>query len=111
MAHDVRPAEQSLGVRNCKDCHATDSPLFFGKTEVDSTNARALICGPPIMYKFVVRDLLKLNFARDEILLSLERRMKCGVGKCAHCQVGHKLTCVDGPVFTYFEAERLMESI
>ncbi|MHA1928718.1 MAG: FAD/NAD(P)-binding protein [Candidatus Thorarchaeota archaeon] len=84
---------------------------LFGKTLVDSTNARALICGPPIMYKFVVRDLLKLNFARDEILLSLERRMKCGVGKCAHCQVGHKLTCVDGPVFTYFEAERLMESI
>ncbi len=84
---------------------------LFGKTVVDSSNAVALICGPPIMYKFVVRDLLKLKFLRDDILLSLERRMKCGIGKCAHCQVGHKLTCVDGPVFTYFEAERLMESI
>jgi NAD(P)H-flavin reductase len=84
---------------------------LFDKVDVDSSNTVALICGPPVMYKFVVADLLKLGFGRDEILLSLERRMKCGIGKCAHCQVGHKLTCMDGPVFTYFEAERLVESI
>ena len=84
---------------------------LFKKCLVDSKESMALICGPPVMYKFVVRDLLNLGFARDEIFLSLERRMKCGIGKCAHCQVGHKLTCMDGPVFTYFEAERLQESI
>ncbi len=84
---------------------------LFSKCLVDSTNTVAVVCGPPIMYKFVVQDLLKLGFAKDDIFLSLERRMKCGIGKCAHCQVGHKLTCVDGPVFTYFEAERLIESI
>jgi len=84
---------------------------LFSKCAVDSTNTMALICGPPVMYKFVVRDLLNLGFHRDEIYLSLERKMKCGIGKCAHCQVGHKLACIDGPVFTYFEAERLQESI
>ncbi|MFW9921258.1 MAG: FAD/NAD(P)-binding protein [Candidatus Thorarchaeota archaeon] len=99
------------------ECHSTWQgnvgvvTTLFSKCAVDSTDTMSLICGPPVMYKFVVRDLLKLGFARDEILLSLERRMKCGIGKCAHCQVGHKLTCVDGPVFTYFEAERLVESI
>ncbi|MHA2424962.1 MAG: FAD/NAD(P)-binding protein [Candidatus Thorarchaeota archaeon] len=84
---------------------------LFNKCEVDSTNSTALICGPPVVYKFVTRDLLKLGFYRCEIYLSLERKMKCGIGKCAHCQVGHKLACIDGPVFTYFEAERLQESI
>ncbi|MHA1907432.1 MAG: FAD/NAD(P)-binding protein [Candidatus Thorarchaeota archaeon] len=84
---------------------------LFNKCDVDSTNSTALICGPPVVYKFVTRDLLKLGFYRSEIYLSLERKMKCGIGKCAHCQVGHKLACIDGPVFTYFEAERLQESI
>ncbi len=99
------------------ECHTTWQEnvgvvtTLFDKCAVDSTNTVALICGPPVMYKFVVADLLKLGFARDEIFLSLERRMKCGIGKCAHCQVGHKLTCIDGPVFTYFEAQRLVESI
>lgn len=99
------------------ECHETWQgnvgvvTTLFSKCQVDSTDTMALICGPPIMYKFVVRDLLKLGFHRNEIYLSLERKMKCGIGKCAHCQVGHKLACIDGPVFTYFEAERLQESI
>lgn len=84
---------------------------LFSICPIDSSDTIALVCGPPIVYKFVVRDLLKLGFHRDEIYLSLERKMKCGIGKCAHCQVGHKLACIDGPVFTYFEAERLQESI
>jgi sulfhydrogenase subunit gamma (sulfur reductase) len=84
---------------------------LFDKYEVDSENTVALICGPPVMYRFVVKELLDLDFRRDEIYMSLERRMKCGVGKCAHCQVGHKLVCKDGPVFTYFEVQRLQGAI
>lgn len=83
---------------------------LFKKREIDP-NTVALVCGPPVMYKFVVDELLKIGIGRDEILVSLERRMKCGVGKCAHCQIGHKLTCMDGPVFSIFEVEQLQEAI
>jgi sulfite reductase subunit B len=83
---------------------------LFNKREIDP-NTVALVCGPPVMYKFVVDELLKIGIGRDEILVSLERRMKCGVGKCAHCQIGHKLTCMDGPVFSIFEVEQLQEAI
>ncbi len=83
---------------------------LFQKRDIDPDTV-ALVCGPPVMYKFVVKELLKIGIGRDEILVSLERRMKCGVGKCAHCQIGHKLTCMDGPVFSIFEVEQLQEAI
>ena len=84
---------------------------LFGLCEVDKTNTVALICGPPIMYKFVVQELLALDFDKNDILMTLERKMKCGVGKCAHCQIGDKLTCMDGPIFSLAETERLWEAI
>ncbi len=71
----------------------------------------AAICGPPVVYKFVVEKLLELNFSKGRILMSLERLMKCGVGKCLHCSIGHKYTCLDGPIFTYWDAINLRESI
>jgi sulfhydrogenase subunit gamma (sulfur reductase) len=56
------------------------------------------------MYKFVVAELLKLNIPKHQILISLERRMKCGVGKCGHCIIGGYIyTCVEGPVFSYWD--------
>ncbi|RLF11109.1 MAG: cytochrome-c3 hydrogenase subunit gamma [Thermoprotei archaeon] len=65
----------------------------------------AVICGPPIMYRFVLKELVKRNFKPDRIYMTLERRMKCGIGKCGHCVVGGatsiKYVCKDGPVFTY----------
>jgi NAD(P)H-flavin reductase len=69
------------------------------------------VVGPPIVYKFVLAELLKLNFHKDRILMSLERRMKCGVGKCGHCSVGYKYTCIHGPVFTYWDAINLPEIV
>lgn len=66
-----------------------------------------VVCGPPIMYRFVLKELAKRNIPPDRIYLTLERRMKCGVGKCGHCIVGGatsiKYICKDGPVFTYFD--------
>lgn len=59
----------------------------------------ALICGPPIMYKFVIVELKKSGVPETAIYVSLERRMKCGVGKCGHCQIEHLYACRDGPVF------------
>lgn len=62
--------------------------------------AFAVVCGPPVMIKFVVRDLKSMNFPDDRIILSMERLMKCGIGKCGHCNIGEKYVCIDGPVFT-----------
>ena len=69
------------------------------------------VCGPPVVYQFVLERLLKLGFSKDRILMSLERRMKCGVGKCGHCSVGYKYTCLHGPIFTYWDAINLPEMI
>ncbi len=60
----------------------------------------AIICGPPIMIKFTQPVLEKLDYAHDHIIMSLENRMKCGVGICGHCNIGRHFVCKDGPVFT-----------
>lgn len=70
-----------------------------------------IVCGPPVMYKYVVVELEKKNFKEDKIFLSLERRMECGVGKCNHCHIGDKLACVDGPVFSLWDVRNLKEAI
>lgn len=82
--------------------------LFELLGEVSPENTYAIICGPPIMYKFVVRELDKRNFDPRRVYMTLERRMKCGIGKCGHCIVGSgnsiKYVCKDGPVFSYWDA-------
>lgn len=85
--------------------------LFDKVKNLDPDNTYAAICGPPVVYKFVIDELLKLNFSKGRILMSLERMMKCGIGKCLHCSIGHKYTCIDGPIFTYWDAINLRESI
>jgi len=84
---------------------------LFGKTTVSPANAIAIVCGPPIMFRFVIRDLLKIGFPEEAIILTLERHMKCGVGKCGHCNIGPKYVCLDGPVFTYQEIKGLPEAL
>ncbi len=66
-------------------------------------NAIAVVCGPPMMMKFTLPVLRDLGFSDDNILLSLEKRMKCGIGKCGRCNVGSKYVCSDGPVFSQAE--------
>ena len=74
-----------------------------------SGNAIALVCGPPVMVKFTIPVLRKLGFSSENILLSLEMRMKCGIGKCGRCNIGSKYVCVDGPVFTHRQLEDLTD--
>jgi len=69
--------------------------------DVDIANAVAIVCGPPIMMKFVTLKLLEFGFAAKDIYLSMEKNMSCGVGKCGHCMIGKYYVCKDGPVFTY----------
>ena len=70
-------------------------------------NAVALICGPPIMIRFTLPVFFELNFSKENIITSLEARMKCGIGKCGRCNVGSKYICKDGPVFTFDELSKL----
>jgi NAD(P)H-flavin reductase len=79
------------------------------KVELDVPNTVAFVCGPPIMIRFVVRDLMAMNFAEDAIITTLERHMRCGIGKCNHCMMGDKYVCLDGPVFTYSQMREMME--
>lgn len=79
--------------------------------ELDLDNTIAAVVGPPVMYKFVVLALKGKRFPEKNIYMSLERRMKCGVGKCGHCQINNLYVCQDGPVFNYLEIKGLEEAI
>jgi sulfhydrogenase subunit gamma (sulfur reductase) len=74
-------------------------------------STKVIICGPPVMYQFVIKELKKSNIPEDQVYVDLERRMKCGIGKCGHCQINNKYVCVDGPVFKFSEIMHLEEAI
>ncbi|MBU2703852.1 NAD(P)H-flavin reductase [Sporomusaceae bacterium BoRhaA] len=71
------------------------------------TSKVALLCGPPIMIKFVLQGLEELGFKKDQVYTTLELKMKCGVGKCGRCNIGNKYVCKDGPVFRCDELQEL----
>jgi sulfhydrogenase subunit gamma (sulfur reductase) len=73
-------------------------------------DAVTITCGPPIMIKFVMLTLKKLGFTAEQMITTLEAKMKCGIGKCGRCNLGKKFVCVDGPVFTYKEISQFLES-
>ena len=74
-------------------------------------NTIMVTCGPDIMMKFVVKDLLARQFSPEQIFISLERRMSCGIKKCGNCQIGPVFVCQDGPVFRYADVKDLPESV
>jgi NAD(P)H-flavin reductase len=69
----------------------------------------AITCGPPIMIKFVLQNLAKLKFRDEDVITTLERRMKCGIGLCGRCNIGSKYVCKDGPVFSLAQLKELPE--
>ncbi len=85
--------------------------LFPHLKEIEPSNTYAIVCGPPVMYKFVLKELVNLDIPKNQILMTLERRMKCGVGKCGHCAIDYIYTCLDGPVFTYWDVIHMRELI
>ncbi|HET7011979.1 MAG TPA: FAD/NAD(P)-binding protein [Anaerolineales bacterium] len=84
---------------------------LFPKIQVHPRNTIAVTVGPPVMYRFVLMELLGKGIPEGNIWLSLERRMKCGVGKCGHCQMNHVFTCQDGPAFSYAQIKPLEEAL
>jgi len=84
---------------------------LFPKIQIDPARTTAIIVGPPVMYRFVVAECLKKGLKETDVIVSLERRMKCGVGKCGHCQIDNVLVCQDGPVFTIGQLQSLREGV
>jgi len=82
-------------------------PNVLLEMEPKPENSVAITCGPPIMIKFTLQALAKLGYGDDQIITTLEKRMKCGVGICGRCNIGTKYVCVDGPVFTYAQLKEL----
>ncbi len=71
----------------------------------------AIVCGPPVMFKFVCNMLNEFHIPMQKMFVSLERRMHCGMGKCCRCNVGSTYTCLTGPVFDYWTVMNLKEAI
>ncbi len=70
-------------------------------------NAVAITCGPPIMIKFVIKNLKEMGFADEQIYTTIENKMKCGAGKCGRCNVGKDYVCVSGPVYSWAQLKTL----
>ena len=81
------------------------------RVQIDPKKTMAVVVGPPIMYRFVIGELKKRDLADENIIVSLERRMKCGVGKCGHCQINGVYVCQEGPVFTLAQLRGLREAV
>ena len=75
----------------------------------DPKTAQAVVVGPPPMMRFSIKGLLELGFAEENIWVSQERRMCCGLGKCGHCRIGEHYVCLDGPVFNYTVSKDMLD--
>ncbi|MEW6039895.1 MAG: FAD/NAD(P)-binding protein [Elusimicrobiota bacterium] len=98
--------EVLLSVDKCTDATKWSGEVgvvtcLLDKVSVDVKNSIAVVCGPPIMMKFTTLKLIEKEHRPENIYLSMERNMSCGVGKCGHCGIGPYFVCKDGPVFTY----------
>jgi NAD(P)H-flavin reductase len=82
-------------------------PTILEKVNPSPQNAMVITCGPPIMIKFVLKALDRMGFTPDQVITTLEMKMKCGLGKCGRCNIGHTYVCKDGPVFSYEELRGL----
>jgi sulfhydrogenase subunit gamma (sulfur reductase) len=86
-------------------------PMVLSEEAPGAFNRIAVTCGPPIMIKFVLRALKELQFEDHQIITTLEKRMKCGIGICGRCNIGTHYVCVDGPVFSYAALRRMMPEL
>ncbi len=88
------------------DGHVGFVPSYLKELEV-AMDSTVIICGPPIMIKFVLAALLEMGFDKTQVYTTLELKMKCGIGKCGRCNIGKKYVCKDGPVFRFDEIDEL----
>ena len=89
------------------DGHVGFVPNYITEVGLNPVNTCALMCGPPIMIKFSLPNLLQAGFDKTQIFTTMELRMKCGIGKCGRCNIGNKYVCKDGPVFRFDQLDEL----
>ena len=82
-------------------------PALLDQTAPKPKDTVAITCGPPIMIKYVLKSLTELGFPPEMIITTLEMRMKCGIGKCGRCNIGKYYVCIDGPVFSYAQLQKM----
>jgi NAD(P)H-flavin reductase len=85
-------------------------PVVLEEVAPPAKNSVAIVCGPPIMIRFTFPALERLGFTPEQILTTLEKRMKCGIGKCGRCNIGNLYVCRDGPVFSYAQIKDFVSS-
>lgn len=113
LARWKRTIEVILTV-DCADeptvCHIGLVTEHIPKTKInDISQAMAIVVGPPAMMRFSTMGLIDMGFAEENIWISLERKMCCGIGKCGHCKIGDTYVCLDGPVFNYTKGKTLID--
>jgi len=86
-------------------------PTVLKEENPSPDNLVAVTCGPPIMIKFVLQGLKEMGFEDSQIMTTLEKRMKCGIGMCGRCNIGDKYVCIDGPAFTYDQLKHMMPEL
>jgi NAD(P)H-flavin reductase len=82
-------------------------PPYLESLNPSPEGSQVIVCGPPVMIRFTLMSLAKLGFVDEQITMTLEMKMQCGIGKCGRCNIGSKYVCVDGPVFTLADLKRL----
>ena len=85
-------------------------PVVLEEAAPSAGNTVAIVCGPPIMIRFTFPVLEKLGFTPEQMITTLEKRMKCGIGKCGRCNIGNLYVCRDGPVFSYAQIKSFISS-
>jgi sulfhydrogenase subunit gamma (sulfur reductase) len=85
-------------------------PKILEGVAPSAKNTVAIVCGPPIMIRYTFPVLTKLGFTPEQMLTTLEKRMKCGIGKCGRCNIGNIYVCRDGPVFSYAQIKDFVSS-
>lgn len=93
------------------DVHLGVVTTLFDKIDIPLWESVTFTCGPEIMMRFVARQLILKGQMANDIFVSMERRMKCGIGHCGHCQIGAKYVCKDGPVFAYPDIKRFADTL
>ncbi len=114
IARWKKEADVILTVDACEDgdtdCHIGLVTQFIPEIKIKNVDeAVAIVVGPPIMMRFSVAGLLDLGFKEENIWISQERKMCCGIGKCGHCKIGESYVCIDGPVYRYPEGKGLID--
>lgn len=84
---------------------------LFKHVDIEPLRTIAAIVGPPVMYRYVIKELLTKGIYEGNIFIDLERRMRCGIGKCGHCQINGIYLCQNGPVLSYLDARKLQEAM